>query len=158
MTVTPWPIVFWQFVRYCWIVESWPVCFYKVDHDYAAPREHITVGTESDRSASLSLLSWNHIPIGPSALQPRGEVREWLKRAASKAAIPGRVSGVRISPSPPALLNGVESFCSTRPSAPLRDYRRYASLNTKVTSTRVRLPNHRGTSSACSANARIAYS
>ena len=30
-----------------------------------------------------------------------GEVREWLKRAASKAAIPERVSGVRIPPSPP---------------------------------------------------------
>ena len=32
----------------------------------------------------------------------RGEVREWLKRAASKAAIPERVSGVRIPPSPPS--------------------------------------------------------
>src|SRR5207245_10108800 len=31
----------------------------------------------------------------------RGEVREWLKRSASKADIPGRVSRVRISPSPP---------------------------------------------------------
>jgi antitoxin VapB len=37
----------------------------------------------------------------------RGEVRERLKRAASKAAIPERVSGVRIPPSPP-------SFCSFR--------------------------------------------
>ena len=34
-----------------------------------------------------------------------GEVREWLKRAASKAAIPERVSGVRIPPSPPSLIN-----------------------------------------------------
>src|SRR5260370_35476788 len=31
-----------------------------------------------------------------------GEMREWLKRAASKAAIPERVSGVRIPPSPPS--------------------------------------------------------
>jgi hypothetical protein len=30
-----------------------------------------------------------------------GEVREWLKRSASKADIPERVSGVRIPPSPP---------------------------------------------------------
>ena len=33
----------------------------------------------------------------------RGEVRERLKRSASKADIPGRVSRVRISPSPPEL-------------------------------------------------------
>ena len=33
----------------------------------------------------------------------RGEVREWLKRSASKADIPERVSGVQIPPSPPYL-------------------------------------------------------
>ena len=34
----------------------------------------------------------------------RGEVREWLKRSASKADIPERVSGVQIPPSPPYFL------------------------------------------------------
>jgi hypothetical protein len=34
----------------------------------------------------------------------RGEVREWLKRSASKADIPERVSGVQIPPSPPDFL------------------------------------------------------
>ena len=43
------------------------------------------------------------VKINADHSRSRGEVREWLKRAASKAAIPERVSGVRIPPSPPVL-------------------------------------------------------
>ena len=53
----------------------------------------------------------------------RGEVRERLKRAASKAAIPERVSGVRIPPSPPVIpLSGPETvrLSSKRLLAPCR--------------------------------------
>src|SRR5260221_2957211 len=43
----------------------------------------------------------------------RGEVRERLNRAASKGAIPERVSGVRIPPSPPFFF----LTCSSRASS-----------------------------------------
>jgi hypothetical protein len=38
-----------------------------------------------------------------SAATKSGEVAEWLNALASKASVPERVSGVRISPSPPSL-------------------------------------------------------
>ncbi len=49
-----------------------------------------------------------------------GEVREWLKRAASKAAIPERVSGVRIPPSPPSKQSAISNQRSalSKPNSP----------------------------------------
>ena len=44
------------------------------------------------------------VKINADHSRSRGEVREWLKRAASKAAIPERVSGVQIPPSPPCTI------------------------------------------------------
>ena len=38
-----------------------------------------------------------------SVSSEHGEVAEWLNALASKASVPERVSGVRISPSPPSL-------------------------------------------------------
>ena len=53
-------------------------------------------------------------------MQPRGEVREWLKRAASKAAIGESLSGVQIPPSPPSYLHFLSNsfFLRSRFSEP----------------------------------------
>src|SRR5437899_11781727 len=44
----------------------------------------------------------------------RGEVREWLKRSASKADIPERVSGVQIPPSPPYNFHSMQQHTARR--------------------------------------------
>src|SRR5262249_21156353 len=68
----------------------------------------------------------------------RGEVREWLKRSASKADIPERVSGVQIPPSPPE--NSKRSVCPVRLSPKRNEVQSRELLTSFLTSTRIRSP------------------